>query len=50
MRSLRDLIDCQEDSREISHCQEGNEMRSLRDLIDCQEDRREIQISRRAMR
>jgi hypothetical protein len=41
MRSLRDLIDCQEDSREFPICQEGNEMRS-EDLIDCQEGSREI--------
>jgi hypothetical protein len=40
MRSLRDLIDCQEDNREISCFQEGNEMGSL-DLIDCQEGRTE---------
>jgi hypothetical protein len=41
MRSLWDLIDCQEDSQGISYCQEGNEMRS-EDLIDCQEGSREI--------
>jgi hypothetical protein len=35
IRSLRDLIDCHEDSQGISHCQLGNEMRSLRDLTDC---------------
>jgi hypothetical protein len=31
------LMDYQEDSQGISHCQLGNEMRSLRDLEDCQE-------------
>jgi hypothetical protein len=41
MRSLRDLIDCQEDIQGISYCQEGNKMRS-EDLIDCQEGNREI--------
>jgi hypothetical protein len=35
MRSLWDLIDYQEDNREISCCQEGNEVRSLWGLIDC---------------
>ena len=41
MRSLWDLIDCQEDNREISCCQEGNEMGS-EDLIDYQKGSREI--------
>jgi hypothetical protein len=38
LRSLDDLINCQEGRTKIPNCQEGNEMRSLRDLIDCQED------------
>jgi hypothetical protein len=41
MRSLRDLIDCQEGRTENSDCQMGNEMGS-EDLIDCQEGSREI--------
>jgi hypothetical protein len=41
MRSLRDLIYCQEDSEGISHCQEDNEMRSLWDLIDYRKGRNE---------
>jgi hypothetical protein len=42
LRSLEDLIDCQEGRTKTSNSQVGNEMRSLRDLIDCQEDNREI--------
>jgi hypothetical protein len=56
MRSLRDLIDCQEDNEGNLYCQEGNGKRSTEDLsdfqmsnkmgsedlIDCQEDNREI--------
>jgi hypothetical protein len=38
MRSLWDIIDYQEDNREILCFQEGNKMRSLWDLIDYQED------------
>jgi hypothetical protein len=44
MRSMEDLIDCQEGSDEISNFQVGNEMRV--DLIDCQEGRVKSQISR----
>jgi hypothetical protein len=35
LRSVEDLMDCEEDSQRISHCQLGNEHRSLRDLEDC---------------
>jgi hypothetical protein len=41
MRSLRDLIDCQEGRTRNSDCQVGNKMRS-EDLIDCQGGSREI--------
>jgi hypothetical protein len=34
MRSVGDLIDCQESRRESSDFQVGNEMGSLEDLID----------------
>jgi len=37
MRSVEDLIDCQEDSEELFHYQLGNEKRSSEDLKDCQE-------------
>jgi hypothetical protein len=37
MRSTEDLMDCQEDSEEVSHCQLGNEQRLLWNLEDCQE-------------
>jgi hypothetical protein len=37
MRSVEDLMDCQEDSEGISHCQLGNEKRSDEYLEDCQE-------------
>jgi hypothetical protein len=37
LRSLWDLMDCQEDIQGISIFQEGNDKRSLRDLKDCQE-------------
>jgi hypothetical protein len=41
MRSLEDLINCQEDSEGSLDCQEGNEMRSI-DLIECQVGSREF--------
>jgi hypothetical protein len=41
MRSIEDLIECQEDINGNSYFQGGNEMRSI-DLIDFQEGRREI--------
>jgi hypothetical protein len=44
MRSLWDLIDCQEDIQGISYFQEGNKTRSLQGLINCQEDNRKIPI------
>jgi hypothetical protein len=34
MRSLEDLIDCQEDSNKNSYFQEGNGMRLAEDLIN----------------
>jgi hypothetical protein len=42
MRSLEDLIDCQEDNHGNSCCQEGNGMRLVEDLINYQVDRAEI--------
>jgi hypothetical protein len=42
MRSMEDLMNCQEGSDENSDFQVGNEMRSSEDLIDCQEGRSEI--------
>jgi hypothetical protein len=41
MRSIEDLIDCQEESNGNSYCQVGNEMGPV-DLIVCQVSRREI--------
>jgi hypothetical protein len=42
LRSLRDLMDCQEDSEQILHCQLGNERRSLWHLEDFQEGSKSI--------
>jgi hypothetical protein len=42
MRSVGDLIDCQESRRESSNFHMGNEMGSLEDLIDFHEIRIEI--------
>jgi hypothetical protein len=36
MRSLEDLIDCQEDNHGNSYCQEGNGMILTEDLINYQ--------------
>jgi hypothetical protein len=38
VRSVKDLINCQEGRDGFSYCQVGNDMRSSEDLIDCQED------------
>jgi hypothetical protein len=35
MKSIEDIIDCQEGRDEGSYFQEGNDMGSIKDIIDC---------------